>query len=175
MTPVKVEISMKNSKTLSALSLLVAALVAGPACAAELPKEGRYDIKTCFVRNSTFIEFSKTHFAYSYEETGKVVSTPAGGLFDQEEVRCVGMTASFEGQRSGGAVCIAVAQDGDRRLTRFTYDGNGRLVRAAVSGTGKYEGLLLTDSTVRSVGPAADVRALKSEACNQQTGSYKLQ
>ena len=165
---------MKTTRILHSFGLLLAMLVSGSAWPTDLPKEGSYDIKTCFTRNSTYIEYSLTQFAYSYEEAGLVVSSPPGGLFDQEEVRCVGMTASMAGQRTGGAVCIGVAKDGDRRLTRFTYDTNGRVQREAVSGTGKYDGLVLAGSTVQNVGPAPDPKAARAETCNRQTGSYKL-
>lgn len=149
-------------------------IVGSPARAADLPKEGSYDIKTCFTRNSSLIQYSKTQFAYSYEERGTVVSTPPGGLFDGELVRCVGMTAVVDGKRSGGSFCEAVAKDGDKRLSQFTYDSSGKLVREALAGTGKYDGMVLTGSTVKAIGSAPVLGTGTSEACNQQTGNYKL-
>ena len=109
-------------KSLTRTSIVAGLLlvVGSPAWAADLPSEGAYDIKTCFTRNSTLIQYSKTQYAYSYEETGTVVSTPPGGLFDGDVVRCVGMTAVVEGKRSGGSFCEAVTKDGDKRLTQFT-------------------------------------------------------
>ena len=49
---------------------VVAVIGIGPSVAADLPKKGDYDYTTCFTRNSTRIEYSKTHFAYSHEDTG---------------------------------------------------------------------------------------------------------
>lgn len=163
-------------KSLTRTSIVAGLLlvVGSPAWAADLPSEGAYDIKTCFTRNSTLIQYSKTQYAYSYEETGTVVSTPPGGLFDGDVVRCVGMTAVVEGKRSGGSFCEAVTKDGDKRLTQFKYDNEGKLIREALVGTGKYDGMVLTGSTVKAIGPAPVLKTGTAEACNQQTGNYKL-
>jgi hypothetical protein len=151
----------------------VAAWMAGSTFAADLPKEGGYDIKTCFTRHSTRIDYDDTRFAYSYEETGTSVSSPPGGLFDNEVIRCVGLVASFDGKRSGGSVCEGLATNGDKRLTRFQYDSNNKLVREAVSGTGKYDGLT-TSGTVRDAGPPVEIKTGTAQLCNLQAGTYKL-
>jgi hypothetical protein len=67
------------------------------------------------------------------------------------------MVASFDGKRTGGAVCVGVAKDGDKRLMQLRYDSDNKLVREAVSGTGKYDGLV-TIGTGRDVGPPVEVR-----------------
>jgi hypothetical protein len=146
---------------------------AGFACATDLPKEGGYDYMTCFTRNSTRIEYSKTYFAYSHEDTGTSVSNPAGGPFDNEAVRCVGMTASFEGKSSGGTVCMGVAKNGDLRLTRFWYDNDGKYQREEVSGTGQYDGMVTTGS-VKRVGETRQIKPGTTQYCNQAIGTYKL-
>ena len=156
---------------------IVAGLLLGvgiSAWAADLPSEGSYDIKTCFTRNSTLIQYSQTQYAYSYEETGTVVGSPPGGLFDGDVVRCVGLTAVVDGKRSGGSFCEAVAKNGDKRLTQFRYDSEGKLVREALVGTGKYDGMVLTGSTMKAIGPAPELKTGTAETCNQQTGNYKL-
>lgn len=157
--------------------MLVAALVAvtslGSAFAADLPKEGTYDVTGCLKRTVTRIDYSDTHYAWSYEETGTSRSNPPGGLFDDEEVKCVGSGASFNGKRTGGAVCIGVAKNGDKRLTRFYYDEDGKFNRVAVSGTGKYDGMV-TKGTVEAVGPQPEIKTGPAEHCNHQTGTYKL-
>lgn len=145
----------------------------GLALAADLPKEGNYDHTTCFTRNATRIDYSKSHFAYSYEETGQSVSNPPGGLFDNEVVRCVGATISLNGKRSGGSLCEAVAKSGDTRLTHFWYDAEGRFQREAVAGTGRYDGMVTTDS-VKQVGPTEQVKPGTVKFCNQGVGTYKL-
>jgi hypothetical protein len=145
----------------------------GLACAADLPKEGSYDYTTCFTRNSTRIEYANTHFAYSHEDAGTSVSNPAGGLFDNEAVRCVGMTASFEGKNSGGTVCVGIAKNGDRRLTRFWYDNDGKYQRQEVSGTGQYDGMVTTGS-VKRVGETKQIKPGTTQYCNHATGTYKL-
>ena len=163
---------MTNPRLVPLLALF-AATSAGCAFATDLPKEGSYDINTCLTRNTTRIDYSTTHFAYSYEETGTSISNPPGGMFDNEVIRCVGMVASFDGKRTGGSACVAVAKDGDKRLTQFRYDSDGKLVREAVSGMGKYDGLV-TIGTVRDAGPPVEIKTGTAQHCNQQTGTYKL-
>ena len=145
----------------------------GFAYAADLPKEGSYDYTTCFTRNSTRIEYSKTHFAYSHEDTGTSVSNSPGGLFDDETVQCVGMTASFDGRNLGSTVCVGTAKNGDKRLTRFWYDSDGKYQREAVSGTGQYDGMVTTGS-VKRVGQTEQIKPGTTKYCNQATGTYKL-
>ena len=164
---------MSTLQKLVRAGALFAVATAGLAVAVDPPKEGSYDYKTCFTRNSTRIDYSKTHFAYSYEETGTSVSNPPGGLFDNEVVRCVGMTASFDDKRTGGSVCEGVAKDGDKRLNRFWYDSDGKLQREAVSGTGKYDGMVTT-GTVKPIGAPEQIKPGTVKICNHATGTYKL-
>jgi len=164
--------TMTNSGFAPVLALLAGAYV-GSALAADVPKEGSYDIKTCFTRNVTRIDYSATHFVYSYEETGTSISNPPGGMFDREVIRCVGMVASFDGKRTGGSVCEGLAKDGDKRLTQFRYDSDGKLVRDAVAGTGKYDGLV-TVGTTRDAGPPVEMKTGPVQLCIQQNGTYKL-
>ncbi len=164
---------MSSLPRLFAVSACVAAACATGASAADLPKEGSYDHTPCFTRTSTRIDFSPTHFAYTHEDVGTSASNPPGGLFDKESVRCVGMTANFEGKRSGATVCEGVAPKGDKRLTRFWYDDRGEYQREAVVGTGQYEGLVTTGS-IKSVGQTQRIRPGVTQFCNQGTGTYKL-
>lgn len=164
---------MRTNLTVTGIVAPVLALCGGLVIAADLPREGSYDHTTCFTRTSTRIEYSPTNFGYSYEETGTSLSNPPGGLFDNETVRCVGMTISLDGKRTGGSLCEGVAKNGDRRLTRFWYDGDGRFQREAVAGTGQYDGLVTT-GTVKTVGPTEPVKPGTVKFCNQGTGSYRL-
>lgn len=155
------------------VAALAAVTSAGSALATDLPMEGSYDINTCFTRHSTRIDYSNTHYAYSYEETGTSVSNPPGGFFDNEAIRCVGMVASFDGKRTGGSVCEGSAKDGDKRLTQFRYNSDGKLIREAIAGTGKYEGLV-TVGTARDAGPPVEIKTGTVQLCIQQVGTYKL-
>ena len=154
-------------------AMAVAVAFAGSAFAADLPKEGSYDITTCFTRTSNRILFSKTHTAWSYEETGVSLSNPPGGLFDNESIRCVGMGTSFDGKRTGSSACEGINTDGDRRLSHFWYGSDGKMVRESVAGTGKYDGLV-TSGTVQALGPFPDIKAGTVQNCNRQTGTYKM-
>lgn len=163
---------MPASKGFPAAVFLIVAS-AGVAYAADLSKEGTYDYTACFTRNSVRVEYSKTHFAYTHEESGTSTSNPPGGLFDNEVVRCVGMTASFDDKKSGNTVCVGVAKNGDMRLTRFWYDNDGKYQREAVSGTGQYDGMVTT-GTVKRVGQTEQITPGTTKYCNQATGTYKL-
>lgn len=164
---------MKNKSRLAPLAAVAMAALSASASAADLPKEGAYDYTICFVRQSTRIDFSKAHFAYSYEESGTAVGKVPGSLFDGEKVRCVGMTASLDGKRTGGSVCEGVAADGERRLTRFWYDGDGKLQREQVAGTGKYDGMVTTGS-VQALGPPEEIKPGTVKLCNRATGTYRI-
>lgn len=165
---------MRATMKTKSFATLLAATFSALSLAADLPKEGSYDIKTCFTRNSTRIDYAPTHYAYSYEETGSSVSNPPGGLFDNDIVRCVGMSASFDGKRKGSSVCEGVAKDGARRLTYFWLDNDGKPNREAVSGTGKYEGMVTTTGTIQALGPTPEMKTGTAQLCNRQTGTYKL-
>ena len=164
---------MSAIRKMISVAICLTSTTIGLAVAAELPKEGNYDHTICFTRNSTRIDFSPTHFAYSHEDVGTSVSNPPGGLFDNESVRCVGMTANFDGKRSGGTVCEGVAKNGDKRLTHLWYDSDGKYQREAVGGTGQYDGLVTTGS-IKAVGQTQQIRPGTTQYCNQGTGTYKL-
>lgn len=143
--------------------------------AADLAKEGSYDYTTCFTRNVTYMEYSPTQTAWSYNERGTAVSSPQGGLFDGDEIQCVGMAASLDGKRYGSSTCIGVAKDSAKRLTRFWYDSDSKLQRETVGGTSKYDGMVTT-GTVQDVKapPAMKPGTQTFEYCNRNVGTYKL-
>ena len=162
-----------NLKLQLASAGLVAALtIAGAATAQTLPKEGRYDYTACWSGVSNLIAFSKTHSAFSFEMTGTNRSNPSGGLFDRTSFRCVGMNASFDGKISANTVCEAVDPDGDKRLTSFSQQGD-KIVRENVTGTGKYEGMVAS-GIVEPMPPFPTIKSGTFQACNHQTGTYKL-
>jgi hypothetical protein len=97
------------------VSSLVVFLLLGvsAALAADLPKEGNYDITSCWSGASNNIAFSKTHTAASFELTGTTRSNPPGGPFAMISFRCVGMASSIEGKSTGMNLCELVDKDGD--------------------------------------------------------------
>jgi hypothetical protein len=168
----------KGQGIMKKLSIIVATAsmtitAAGLAFAADLPKEGNYDHRVCFTRNIARIVFSDSHRAYSYEETGTVISASPGGIFDGEKVRCVGAVAVANNKRTGLSMCEGVATDGAKRLTRFHYDADGKLVREEVAGTGMYDGMVTT-GTVQEVVAPKEVTPGTTTFCNQLTGTYRL-
>jgi hypothetical protein len=153
---------------------LVAALaVAGSAVAQTLPKEGSYDMTTCFSGVSNLIAFSKTHFAYSYEMMGPQQSNPPGGMFDKMAVRCVGMNTSFGGINTSNVACEAIDRDGDKRLTNFAFGKDGTVIKEVIAGTGKYDGMVSEGQTIQ-LGPFPTVKAGTFQNCSRQTGTYKM-
>ena len=155
-----------------ALALLI---VASPlsAFAAELPKEGSYDYTACWSGVTNTITFSKTHTASSWENTGTNRSSPPGGMFDKMTFRCVGMDASFDGKNTWSGVCEAIDPDGDKRLASFS-SVDGKVTRTNVAGTGKYDGIVVTQNSFENLGPFPAIKDGTSQSCNHQTGTYKL-
>jgi hypothetical protein len=150
-------------------------IVASPfsAFAAELPKEGSYDFTSCNSGVNNVITFSKTHTASSYEITGTNRSNPPGGLFDKTTYRCVGMNASLDGKVTASIVCEAIDVDGDKYLAKLST-GDGKTTRTIVAGTGKYEGIVTTQTAFEQLGPFPTIKDGMSQNCNHQTGTYKL-
>lgn len=155
------------------LARVLAVLVAIPACAADLPREGRYDYQVCFTRDISRIVYSDAYRAYSYTETGTVKTATPGELFDGERVRCVGTVLVANGKRTNLSICEAVALNGDKRLTRFLYGADGTLQREELAGTGLYEGMVTT-GIAREVVPPKEIQPDRTTFCNQLTGTYRL-
>ena len=154
------------------LALLI---VASPvsAFAAEVPKEGSYDYTSCWSGVNNVITFSKTHTASSFEMTGTNRSNPPGGIFDKNTFRCVGMNASLDGKETASFVCEAIDVDGDKYLSKVSA-GDGKTTRTIVAGTGKYEGIVTTQTAFEQLGPFPAIKDGTSQSCNHQTGTYKL-
>jgi hypothetical protein len=120
------------------------------------------------------ITFSKTYTGSSYELTGTNRSNPPGGLFDKNTFRCVGMSASLDGKNTGSNVCESIDVDGDKRLVHSLFESDGKVTRTSVAGTGKYEGMVMTDTTFERLGPFPAIRNGTFQGCNHVTGTYKL-
>ena len=134
----------------------------GGALAADLPKQGSYDITSCSSGVSSAIAFSKTHTASSFELTGTTRSNAPGGAFDMTTFRCVGMSSSIEGRNTGMNLCEVIDKDGDKYLVRNTNEGP-KSVLETLAGTGKYEGMVRT-GTAESVGQFPTINQAPSRA-----------
>jgi len=155
-----------------ALALLI---VASPfsALAGELPKEGNYDFTSCSSSVYNVITFSKTLIGSSYEATGTNRSNPPGGLFEKATFHCVGSYASLDGKVTASNLCENVDVDGDKYLTRI-LTADGKTTRTIVAGTGKYEGIVTTQTAFENLGPFPTIKDGTSQGCVHQTGTYKL-
>jgi hypothetical protein len=146
--------------------------VAMPAVAADLPKEGKYDITNCWSGIANSIDFSKTYTALSYELTGTSRSNPPGGVFDMVSVRCVGFGTTIDGKFSGINMCENIDKDGDKVLTKAIAEGP-KQTSESLAGTGKYEGIVRTGvSEPLGAFPAAKPGTF--QGCNHATGTYKM-
>jgi len=144
----------------------------GAALAADLPKQGSYDVTSCWSGASNAIAFSKTHTASSFELTGTTRSNPPGGPFDMVTFRCVGMSSSIEGKNTGMNLCEVIDKDGDKYLLRSTAEGP-KQAQETLAGTGKYEGMVRT-GTAESLGQFPIIKPGTFQGCNRGTGTYKL-
>jgi hypothetical protein len=155
--------------------ILIPVLMVGlgmPAGAADFPKEGKYDITTCFAGIANSIDFSKTYSAASYEITGTARSNPPGGFLDMASFRCIGFNGTIDGKLSGMNMCAAVDQDGDKMFVRNIVEGP-RNTLEAVAGTGKYEGIVRTGVN-DSLGAFPAVKPGTLQGCGHGTGTYKM-
>jgi hypothetical protein len=154
---------------------LVAALgVTGSAVAQTFPKEGTYDYTACWSGVNNPIEFSKTHSAVTQEFTGTTRSNPPGGFLDNRSFRCIGLATMFDGKGTNTTVCESLGADGgDKILTRFSVASDGKATREVIAGTGKYEGLV-SSGIAEPLGPFPSAKLGTFQACNHQTGTYKM-
>jgi hypothetical protein len=158
--------------------IIVAALTVGQAVAAELPKEGKYDVLSCWSGTGANVQLSKDA-AFNYELTGSTITNPPGGAFDKTSFRCVGMLTNIGGKFTQTQVCEHVDQSGDKFLAQSTTEDPGqegvspRIIRqTVVAGTGKYEGMTRT-----GINETYEVPAMKPgtfQRCGHATGTYKL-
>jgi hypothetical protein len=154
------------------LSAGASAGFAPTALSQSLPKEGKYEISSCFAGISNVLTFSKTHSAASWQLAGTSLSPTPGTLFDKTSYQCVGMTSTNDGKVSARYVCETTDTEGAKIFTYWSND-EGKISRIATIGAGKYEGIELV-TTVEPVTGFPPARPGTIQGCNRQTGSYKL-
>lgn len=153
------------------------ALAAAGTCAfaaVNLPKEGTYETLNCWTGTSSDIAMGKDYTASSYEMVGTVVSTPSGSLGDNSTFRCVGMVTTVKGKpTTNNNVCVVTDADGDTRINRFALMPDGKVTREMIAGSGKYEGMEMTN-TVMPMPSMKEAKPGVFQGCNRQSGTYKL-
>jgi hypothetical protein len=164
---------MRTMMGMISVATLVAAASSNLAVAADLPKEGNYNIHSCTSGVTNEIAFSKDHRVISIEQWGSTFSNPPGGMLDKGVFHCLGLQTVFAGKNVFSHYCELVFADGDKILAHFSPGPDGTSIRDTVAGTGKYEGLLLSGK-VMPLGPYPVVKAGTFQNCNHQTGTYKL-
>jgi hypothetical protein len=155
------------------LVTLATTMAASPTFAADLPREGNYNIHSCTSGVANAIAFSKDHRVIGIEQWGSTLSNPPGGMLDKGVFHCLGLQTVFAGKDVYSHYCELVFADGDKILGHLSPGPDGNPVRSTVAGTGKYEGLVLS-GTVVQLGPYPVVKPGAFQNCNHQTGTYKL-
>lgn len=156
------------------MTILSVALLCASVAHADMPKEGQYDYSACWAGTSNVTKFSDKQSIISTDFTGIVRTATPGGPFDGETFHCTGLSMWVDGKpTSDTTFCIATDKDGNKRLARFT-NNNGTVTREHLAGTGKYEGMTLTPTAVKPMGPFPTAKPGTFQGCNHQTGSYKL-
>jgi hypothetical protein len=140
--------------------------------AADLPKEGGFDVTSCWSGASSVITFDKTHTASSSELIGTSRSNPPGGPFDMTSFRCVGLTTSIEGKNTATSLCEIIDNNGDKFLVRNAPEGPKQM-SVTLAGTGKYEGMVRI-GTSESLGQFPATKPGTFQGCSRQSGTYKL-
>jgi hypothetical protein len=157
------------------LRVISAAIIGGvgAVAAADLPKEGKYDVMSCWSGPGNFIDFSTTPRAVSYELTGTNRSDPPGGFLDMVTFRCVGFTSTSDGKLwSGMNMCENIDKDGDKLLARNIIEGPKNTLEG-LAGTGKYEGIVWT-GVGESLGAFRSLKPGTLQGCGHNTGTYKM-
>jgi len=151
---------------------LVVSTITGLAVAADLPKEGNYEITVCYTSTFEEIKFTPNYSVIAFEQIGIALSTPPGGLLDKASIRCFGLRTIVEGKTTVTNYCQAIVPDGSKLFSRFTGPPDAA-VREVLAGTGAFEGLQMT-GTVTQIGPFTSAKPGTNQACNRQVGVYRL-
>jgi hypothetical protein len=154
--------------------LAIAAIVTAPVFASEMPKQGKYDYFSCWSGTNNVMPLPDKTEALAYDLTGSTRAVIPGGMFDKNTFHCIGASTMRDGKTiAGRTTCMAIDADGDKRVAIFANE-NGKETRHEVTGTGKYEGMEITDPVVENLGPLPVVKEGTAQGCNHQTGTYKL-
>jgi len=164
---------MNKAARIVLLAILITAAIPVVALSADLPKEGKYNTTFCYSGVTNRVEFSKTDWAVTYEHSGAVLSNPSGGMFDKSSTRCIGMLTAFGGKSTNVTVCLVKDPDGDVRMLYSAPGPDGKRIRQVIGGTGKYEGMVETN-TQMDLGPFPTIKDGTYQGCTNNTGTYKL-
>src|SRR5579871_4596581 len=133
-------------------TLAIAAILTPSVFASEMPKEGKYDYFSCWSATNNVMPLPDNTEAIGYDLTGSTRAVTPGSMFDKNTFHCIGAGTMRDSKMIGGrTACMAVDADGDKRVAIFTNE-NGKDTRQEVMGTGKYEGMKITDPVVENLG-----------------------
>ena len=158
------------------ISYTLLILIAGTslATAGEVPKEGTYDYYACWSGTTSEMKLPEGAVARTNEFTGMVRAKTPGTMFDNNSFRCIGSTVTKDKVVTGRTICEAIDSDGDKRYASFVQGEDGKTVRSQIGGTGKFDGLVTSNSTIENMPIPPTIQPGTIQGCNHQTGSYKL-
>ncbi len=113
---------MKTTKRAAMSAVMFAVLGFGAAGAADLPKEGNYDLTSCAAGTFNRLEFSKGYVASTFEHTGTNRSNLPGGFGDGNTFHCLGVQSNIEGKITATTFCESMDKDGDKIFARSTSE-----------------------------------------------------
>lgn len=146
--------------------------------AVTMPKEGSFDFNFCLSGRTTTMPVSDSVMGGAFEATAGIYSNVPGGSFDGQGSHCSGTWSIVAGKYTDSGYCVTVDADGDRFLMDFKtgplppgQPAKGKWF--AAGGSGKYVGMTASGdySAVRQSSPAVPGGF---QACNRNTGTYKL-
>ena len=146
--------------------------------AVTMPKEGNFDFNFCLAGRTNAMQASDSVMGGSFEATAGLYSNVPGGAFDGQGSHCFGIWAIVDGKYTDSGYCVTTDADGDRFMMDFKtgplpagQPARGKWI--AAGGSGKYAGMAASGdyNAVLQSSPAV---AGGFQACNRNTGSYKL-
>ena len=176
----QMRIDMRASNLKSIAVFAVAVGLPGLANGAvTMPREGSFDFNYCLAgRSTTVMQVSDNVMAGSFEVTAGIYSNVPGGPFDGQGSHCVGTWAVADGKYTDSGYCVTVDADGDKFIMDYKtgplpvgQPAKGKWIVAG--GSGKYTGMTASGD-YRGVLQSVPAVAGGFQACNRNTGTYKL-
>ena len=158
-----------------AVGLVACIFVAGPmvACAADLPRTGKFEFIACLAGKQTEIAHGPKHIVGTAEILGTQRSNPPGSLFDSTASRCVYSYGYIDGKYAVDGFCEFLDAQGDTYLMKFNRPPGQAGVLDGLHGTGKYSGMRLRGEYDRAASfPATPGNA---HLCVKATGDFGFQ
>lgn len=161
---------LQNHRYAFALILVTSSLTV---CAADMPKEGKFDFNFCMAAAYKPVMASPQLSSGLIEAWASTYSNPPGGPFDNQGSQCGVISLSRDSNVENNGYCKMIDKDGDMWLFKFA-DRNFIGKFEVVGGTGKYEGMTATADFKPLGGGAPSAAPGMVQTCNKVVGTYRL-